>query len=258
MRKGLMIVAMFLGVLILLTLPVIASYNSLVTLEQKVKSAESTIDTQLQRRSDLIPNLVETVKGYAAQEKEIFTDIADARSKLAGSQTIEERANADTELTSALSRLLVIVENYPELKSNQNFRDLSVALESAENRISIARQNYNEGIKRAYSVYADSIAKEYGVSLEKNIEPINKGSNSNNVSNAMPLFLILGLILLDGLFNRGRIFRFFLKALFWSSIGRGPRNGGRGGFGGGHKGGGGGFGGFGGGKSGGGGSSGGW
>ncbi|NLP27660.1 MAG: LemA family protein [Clostridia bacterium] len=146
MRKGLMIVAMFLGVLILLTLPVIASYNSLVTLEQKVKSAESTIDTQLQRRSDLIPNLVETVKGYAAQEKEIFTDIADARSKLAGSQTIEERANADTELTSALSRLLVIVENYPELKSNQNFRDLSVALESAENRISIARQNYNEAV----------------------------------------------------------------------------------------------------------------
>jgi uncharacterized protein len=148
--------------------------------------------------------------------------------------------------------------------------EVGIGLEGAITDISSARvmeeyavpyfkkNNYDEGIKRAYSVYADSIAKEYGVSLEKNIEPINKGSNSNNVSNAMPLFLILGLILLDGLFNRGRIFRFFLKALFWSSIGRGPRNGGRGGFGGGHKGGGGGFGGFGGGKSGGGGSSGGW
>lgn len=146
MKRGLMVVVIIIGALLLLSMPVISSYNSLVTLEQKVKSSQSTIDTQLQRRSDLIPNLVETVKGYASQEKEIFTDIAEARSKLAGSQTIEEQANADTELSSALSRLLVIVENYPELKSNQNFKDLSVALESAENRISIARQNYNEAV----------------------------------------------------------------------------------------------------------------
>lgn len=146
MKKSYLLLLIIVAALLLLIMPIISSYNSLVSLEQKVKSAESTIDTQLQRRSDLIPNLVETVKGYAAQEKEIFTDIADARSKLAGSQTIEERASADTELTSALSRLLVVVENYPELKSNQNFKDLSVALESAENRISIARQNYNEAV----------------------------------------------------------------------------------------------------------------
>ncbi|NLZ49479.1 MAG: LemA family protein [Clostridiales bacterium] len=151
MKKGLKLFLIILAVLVLISMPIISSYNSLVTLEQKVKSAESTIDTQLQRRSDLIPNLVETVKGYASQEKEIFTDISNARSKLAGSQTLEERANADTELSSALSRLLVIVENYPELKSNQNFKDLSVALESTENRISIARQNYNEAVD-AYNI----------------------------------------------------------------------------------------------------------
>lgn len=138
--KTLLIIA---AVLIIILLPVISSYNKLVTLDQSVKTAESNIDTALQRRSDLIPNLVETVKGYASQEKEIFTDIANARAKLSGAQNVSETANADAQLSSALSRLLVIVEKYPELKSNENFRDLSVTLESTENRISIARQDYN-------------------------------------------------------------------------------------------------------------------
>jgi LemA protein len=145
-KKGLMAIIILVLILGIIFLPVIGSYNNLVGLDQKVKVAEANIDTQLQRRSDLIPNLVETVRGYAAQEKDIFTDIANARSKLAGSQTVEDRAAADSQLSSALSRLLVIVENYPELKSNQNFRDLTVALESAENRISIERQNYNEAV----------------------------------------------------------------------------------------------------------------
>jgi LemA protein len=146
MKKGVKTIILVLIVLAIIVVPVIGSYNNLVSLDQKVRAAESNIDTQLQRRSDLIPNLVETVRGYAAQEKEIFTDIADARSKLAGAQTVEGRANADSELSSALSRLLVVVENYPELKSSQNFRDLTIALESAENRISIERQNYNESV----------------------------------------------------------------------------------------------------------------
>ncbi|GIM28765.1 hypothetical protein CPJCM30710_14310 [Clostridium polyendosporum] len=146
MNRTLKTILIILAVLAVLILPVISSYNGLVSLDQKVKSAESNIDTQLQRRSDLIPNLVETVKGYAAQEKQIFADIANARSKLAGAQNITDRANADSQLSSALSRLLVVVENYPDLKSNQNFRDLSVALEGTENRIAIARQDYNKSV----------------------------------------------------------------------------------------------------------------
>ncbi len=123
-------------------------YNSLVTLEQDVDTAKANIDTQLQRRSDLIPNLVNTVQGYASQEKEIFTQIADARTQLAGATNVVEEATADRALSSALSRLLLIVENYPDLKSNQNFRDLSVQLEGTENRIAIARQDYNTAVTR--------------------------------------------------------------------------------------------------------------
>jgi LemA protein len=145
MRKGMKITLIALGIFIILAIPV-SGYNSLVSLEQTVNSAASNIDTQLQRRSDLIPNLVNTVKGYATQEKTIFTDIADARSRLAGATNVQDQANADGALSSSLSRLLVIAENYPDLKSNQNFRDLSIQLEGTENRIAIARQDYNTAV----------------------------------------------------------------------------------------------------------------
>ena len=145
MNKGMKIILVIVGILIILAIP-ISGYNSLVSLEQKANSASSNIDTQLQRRSDLIPNLVSTVKGYATQEKAIFTDIANARSKLAGATNTSDKANADGELSGALSRLLVVVENYPDLKSNQNFRDLSIQLEGTENRIAVARQDYNTAI----------------------------------------------------------------------------------------------------------------
>lgn len=143
MKKGIKIFIVVLVILVILAIPVIGSYNTLVTLEQNVAATESNIATQLQRRSDLIPNLVSTVQGYATQEKEIFTQIADARSRLAGATTVEEQSAADNQLTQALSRLLVIVERYPELKSSQNFKDLSIQLEGTENRIAIARQDYN-------------------------------------------------------------------------------------------------------------------
>ena len=126
----------------------IGFYNNLVTSEQQVDAAKANIDTQLQRRSDLIPNLVSTVQGYASQEKEIFSEIATARTQLAGATNVTEQADANNALSSALSRLLLIVENYPDLKSNQNFRDLSVQLEGCENRIAIARQDYNTAVTK--------------------------------------------------------------------------------------------------------------
>ena len=133
-------------IVIIIAVFLVGSYNNLTTLRQGVNAEESNIDTQLQRRSDLIPNLVNTVKGYATQEKDIFTEIADARAKLAGATNISDQAAADTELSNALSRLLVVVENYPDLKSNQNFLDLSVQLEGTENRIAVARQDYNNAV----------------------------------------------------------------------------------------------------------------
>jgi LemA protein len=146
MSKTLKILLIIGIVLILAIAPIAGSYNKMIGLDQTVRTAEANIDVNLQRRNDLIPNLVETVKGYAAQEKDILTQISNARSKLAGAQTVQDRANADSELSGALSRLLVIVENYPDLKSNQNFRDLSIALEGTENRIAIARQDYNKTV----------------------------------------------------------------------------------------------------------------
>ena len=146
MNKTLRTVAIVVAIILVIAMPIIGGYNKMVSLEQKVKVAEGNIDTQLQRRSDLIPNLVETVKGYASQEKDIFIKIADARAKLGGAQTVTDKAQADSELGSALSRLLVVVENYPALKSNENFRDLTVALEGTENRIGVARQDYNKSV----------------------------------------------------------------------------------------------------------------
>lgn len=146
MKNNSKILILIISILIILAIPVVTSYNSIVSLEQQANTAESNIDTQLQRRSDLIPNLVNTVKGYTSQEKDIFTDIANARSKLAGATNVSEQANADSELSNALSRLLVVVERYPDLKSNENFKDLSIQLEGTENRIAIARQDYNTAI----------------------------------------------------------------------------------------------------------------
>lgn len=146
MNKGIKILIIVIVAFLIIILPIVSSYNSLVSLEQNVNNSSSNIDTQLQRRSDLIPNLVNTVKGYASQEKTIFADIANARSKLAGASNVSEKANADSDLSGALSRLLVVVEAYPDLKSNQNFRDLSIQLEGTENRIAVARQDYNTAV----------------------------------------------------------------------------------------------------------------
>lgn len=125
-------------------------YNTIQTKDEAVNSAASQIKAQLQRRADLIPNLVATVQGVAKQESTIYIGVTNARSRLAGavqSGTLQEMGAANQELTSALSRLLVVVENYPELKSNQNFLQLQDQLEGTENRISVARQDYNKAVE---------------------------------------------------------------------------------------------------------------
>lgn len=124
--------------------------NSLVSLKEDVEMQQSQIETTLQRRSDLIPNLVATVKGYATHEEEVFTEIADARSKLAGSiesGDIESISEANNALDSALGRLLAISENYPDLKASEQFIALQDELAGTENRIAVARQYYNEKVK---------------------------------------------------------------------------------------------------------------
>lgn len=130
------IIAIFAAILI-------PSYNGFVNGEEDVNKAYAQIENQLQRRMDLIPNLVNTVKGFAAHEEEVLGNIADARSRLAGASTPEEQAEANNELSGALSRLLVVVENYPELKADANFRQLMDELAGTENRLSVAREDYN-------------------------------------------------------------------------------------------------------------------
>jgi LemA protein len=121
-------------------------YNSLVNAEEEVNKAWSQVENVLQRRADLIPNLVETVKGFAAQEKEVFTAVADARSRLLGARTPADAATADSGMNSALGRLLAIGERYPELKSNANFLRLQDELAGTENRVSVERKRYNDAV----------------------------------------------------------------------------------------------------------------
>ncbi len=132
------------GIALLLIVP---KYNSLVNGEEQIEASWSQVENQLQRRFDLIPNLVQTVKGYAAHEEEVFTQIADARTRYGGAATVDEAAQANNELTSALSRLLVVVENYPQLKADVQFTQLMDELSGTENRLTVARQDYNEEVK---------------------------------------------------------------------------------------------------------------
>ncbi|HXQ29306.1 MAG TPA: LemA family protein [Gemmatimonadales bacterium] len=130
-------------------------YNTIQTYDEQVNAAEAQIKVQLQRRADLIPNLVETVKGYAKQEQTVFGDVADARAKLAGavqSGDLQQMAAANAALTAPLGRLLAIAEAYPQLKSNENFRALQDQLEGTENRIAVARQDYNDAVN-TYNAY---------------------------------------------------------------------------------------------------------
>lgn len=135
-----------LAIVVVLIVAVIGMYNGLVQSKIKVDNAWSQIDVQLQRRFDLIPNFVETVKGYMNHEKETFEKIAALRTSWANTQSVSEKAELDNQLSTALKTIMAVSENYPELKANQNFSDLSEELRNTENKISFSRQFYNDTV----------------------------------------------------------------------------------------------------------------
>lgn len=147
MKKSTIVIIVVVVILVAIIAGLVSNYNGVVSLAEEVDNKFATIDTMLQRRADLIPNLVNTVKGYTNQEQAVIDSVTDARAKLAGANSVGEKANADQELSTALSNLLVVVENYPDLKSSQNFINLSDELAGTENRIATARKDYNDAVK---------------------------------------------------------------------------------------------------------------
>lgn len=136
------------ALIVIAAMLIVPKYNKLVTGEETVDAAWAQVENQLQRRFDLVPNLVNTVKGYAEHEEEIFTQIADARTQYGNANTVEETADANNELSSALSRLLVVVENYPNLKADVQFTRLMDELAGTENRLTVARKDYNDTVQQ--------------------------------------------------------------------------------------------------------------
>lgn len=146
-KKVIIVLAVIAFLAISLYSLVAGNYNKFVKMDVAIKAAWSQVENQLQRRYDLIPNLVETVKGYAKQEKDVLVEVTNARSKVGGAGTVPDKIAANNELSSALSRLMVVVERYPDLKSNQNFMKLQDELAGTENRIAVERMRYNDAVK---------------------------------------------------------------------------------------------------------------
>ena len=136
----------FLVILIVVIAFVVATYNGLVVSRQKVKNAWSQIDVQLQRRFDLIPNFVETVKGYMSHEKETLTKVTELRSSWVNANTVSEKAQLNNQLSDTLKTIMAVSENYPDLKANQNFLEMQEELRNTENKISFSRQFYNDTV----------------------------------------------------------------------------------------------------------------
>ncbi len=147
MKKGLVVLIVLVVIALMLGSSFVSRRNQMAIKREAVNAAWAQVDVVLQRRADLIPNLVETVKGYAVQEQIVFGDIAKARSALLGAHSPAEKIAANGQLDSALGRLLVVVENYPQLKSNENFLRLQDELAGTENRIAVERRRYNEAIQ---------------------------------------------------------------------------------------------------------------
>ena len=186
MKNGLK-VGIIIGVVVLLLIMSFAgTYNGLVEKSEEVDNKLADIDVQLERRADLIPNLVSTVKGYASHETEVINSITKSREKLLNASSVEEKAEANQELTSALNNLLVIVENYPDLKSNTNFIGLQDELAGTENRIAVVRRDYNNAVKgynkTIKSFPKNILARMFGFEKKEYFEAKDSANEVPNVS----------------------------------------------------------------------------
>lgn len=148
MKKSTIVIICIVAVLAVVGIAIGSSYNKLVSEQEKVQSALSNLDVMLQRRADLIPNLVSTVKGYAEHETEAIDKVTSARERMTKADTVQEKAYANSELSNSLSSLMVVVENYPDLKASANFTQLSDELAGTENRIAVARKDYNDAVQK--------------------------------------------------------------------------------------------------------------
>jgi len=164
MKNRFLVPIIIAAVVLFVYLIIQAQYNRLVTLDQKARETWAQVENVLQRRSDLIPNLVSTVKGYARHEKDVFTEVTRMRSLLLGAKTVPEKSAAAGGLSAALSRLLLVVENYPQLKASENFLKLQDELAGTENRIAVERKRYNEAV-REYNQAVKSIPIVFFIKL---------------------------------------------------------------------------------------------
>lgn len=188
-RKGIIVNKILLSVLTVIGIIGIYtwfSYNSLVTNNESINNQWAQIQSQYQRRFDLIPNLVESVKGTMKQEQKVFGDLAEARTRYTGAQTTEQKVAAATQVEGALSRLLAIMENYPQLKSSENVQTLMVQLEGTENRISVERKRYNDTVNtynvRLKTVPTKWLAGWFGFSERTYFEAVKGAEQSPKIS----------------------------------------------------------------------------
>ena len=186
MKKGLGVIVGVVVVILLLVVSLGSSYNSMVKLSENVDSKYADISVQLKRRTDLIPNLINTVKGYMDHEQKIIDSVTEARTNLVNAKTVSEQAKANDELSSALNSLNVIVENYPDLKSNTNFIQLQDELAGTENRIAVSRKDYNDAVKDYNSTIKsfpkNIIAGMFGFAEKDYFEITNADKEVPNVS----------------------------------------------------------------------------
>lgn len=177
--------AVFLFAVISIILYLWLTYNSLIVLRERIKEALSQIDVQLKRRADLIPNLVETVKGYAKHEKEVFENVTKARSAMMGAGTLKEKAAAEDMLTGALKSLFAVAESYPDLKASDNFKELQEELTDTENKISYSRQFYNSNVldfnAKIQTFPANIIATRFGFTQKEFFEAEEKDKEESKV-----------------------------------------------------------------------------
>jgi LemA protein len=174
-----------LAIIALVAIWLFGSYNGFVSANENVNNSWAQVENQLQRRFDLIPNLVSTVKGITGQEQKVFGDLAEARTRYSGAGSVNEKAQYATQVESALGRLLVIAENYPQLQSSQAFRDLMVQLEGTENRISVERMRYNDTVKnfnlKVKTLPSNIVAKIFGFDEKAYFEIKEEAKNAPKV-----------------------------------------------------------------------------